>query len=231
MGAMLHQVLAARLRTEPVAPLVTCYGREPHERSEFSARSLINWIDKTANLIVDEFDLEAGDQIALPVLAEHPHHWMAWVWALAAWRSGMTVRTDALDGADLVVGGPTVSAGDVPTLACSLHPLGMPLTEVGAGVIDYVAEVRSQPDAWLGMDPDADAELWAGAPWDGATWDELNADVTPDPERALIQPTAPEGAMRALLQALPLGSVVAVPTTWADADVERIAATEKATRR
>lgn len=230
---MFRDVVTTRLGSEPSTPLVTCYGSDaPGDRSEFSARSFMNWVDKTANLVVDEFDLAEGDRIALPVLVEHPHHWMAWVWLAAAWRVGCLPDVGdrpgdldqldvALERADLVVGGPAVAAASVPTLACSLHPWGMPVDAVADGVLDFAAEVRPQPDAWLGPDPAADTPVWHTATWDevaGAPWH----------ERHLVAIDSPDAAVAALIAALPQASVVAVPASFTEAACHAIARAEKA---
>ncbi len=222
MERMFRNVVTRRLDTEAVTPLVTCYGSSPEERSEFSARSFANWVDKTANLLADEFDVTEGDGIALPVLATHPHHWMAWVWLTAAWQVGAEVTVDG--SGEIVVDGPdaTPSGEGIPTVACSLHPLGMPLTTIADGVIDYVTEVRGQPDSWLGVDPDPGAILWQGL-----TWNDL--EVPADDARRLVCPRTPQEAIDALLAALPGGSVVSVPSTW-DAETQRaIAEVERVT--
>lgn len=220
MGRMFRDVVTRRLNTEAATPLVTCYGSSPGERSEFSARSFVNWVDKTANLLVDEFDVAEGDTVVLPVLTSHPHHWMAWVWLAAAWQVGAEVTVDG--SGEIVVAGSdaTAAGGGTPTVACSLHPLGMPLTTTADGVIDYVTEVRGQPDSWLGIDPDPEAVLWQGR-----TWKDL--EVPADDARRLVCPETPQDAIDALLAALPGGSVVSAPATLDAETLRTIAEVEK----
>lgn len=147
--------LARRSRTDGSAPFLTHYS--PAGRTELSVRSYANWVDKTANLIVDEFDLAEGDRVRLQLAAQHPGHWMTLVWAMACWRAGVTVT----DGeAELVVLGPVdspVPDQGAPMLSCSLHPLALPQRNLPEGVRDFSAEALAQPDAWLGTDPDPDA--------------------------------------------------------------------------
>lgn len=219
-GRMFRDLVTRRLRQDAATPLVTCYGATPGERTEFSTRSFANWVDKTANLVVAEYDLGEGDTVVVRVLAEHPHQWMGWVWLGAAWQVGLRVRTAG--AGDLVVGGPDIAADPraVATLACSLDPLGTPLRATAPGVVDYVGEVRGQPDTWLGVDPSPDAELW-----EDRTWADLVVDR--DDARRLVRAATPESARDALLAALPAGSVVVVPATWDDAGVARIGGVEK----
>lgn len=229
MVVMFRELVTRRLRVDAASPLVTCYGSSAShdlaDRSEFSTRSFVNWVDKTANLLIDELDADTGDTLALPVLEQHPHHWMAWVWMATAWQVGLQIVEDS---ADITVHGPELpEQTSGTTLACSLHPLGLPLDAATAaraadlGVIDYSAEVLSQPDAWLGVDPSADTPLWGEL-----TWDDLVAE--PDAERRLIRPESGRDAASALIAALPRGSVVTVPSGTDVDDLTRIRTTEKA---
>ncbi len=88
-------------------------------------------------------------------------------------------------------------------------------------MIDYSAEVLSQPDAWLGVDPSTDTPLWGEL-----TWDDLAAES--DAERRLIRPENGRDAASALIAALPRGSVVTVPPGTDADDLTRIRAAEKA---
>ena len=49
-------LLAAAVRREPAAPLLTHYDDVTGGRVELSATTLANWVAKTANLLQDEFD-------------------------------------------------------------------------------------------------------------------------------------------------------------------------------
>lgn len=64
------------------APALTWY--TPLERIELSGNTLINWINKTTNLLVMEFDAAPGEQIGLHL----PPHWRTATWAVATWLSG-----------------------------------------------------------------------------------------------------------------------------------------------
>src|SRR6187551_1020135 len=68
---------------DPGRPRVTWYGPD-HERVEFSAKTLNNWVSKTANLLVDELDVGPGSRLGLAL----PGHWRTVVWLLAGWSVG-----------------------------------------------------------------------------------------------------------------------------------------------
>lgn len=71
---------------DPGRPRLTWYGDEG-ERVELSGAVLENWVNKTTNLLVEEFDAGPGTRVVLDL----PVHWRTVVWALAAWRVGATV--------------------------------------------------------------------------------------------------------------------------------------------
>ena len=73
-------------------PRLTWYGSDG-ERIELSGAVLVNWVTKTTNLLVEEFDAEAGTVVA----SDLPPHWRTLVWALATWRAGAELHL--VDGA------------------------------------------------------------------------------------------------------------------------------------
>ncbi len=92
------------LSRQPGRPRITWYG-DDGERVELSGAVLENWVNKTANLLVEEFDAGPGTRVVLDL----PGHWRTIVWALAAWLVGACValpggRDDDPDvAADVVV--------------------------------------------------------------------------------------------------------------------------------
>jgi len=72
------QLLARLRRQDSGRPRVTWYGADG-ERVELSARVLENWVAKTANLLVEELEVEVGDAVRLDL----PAHWRTVVWRLA----------------------------------------------------------------------------------------------------------------------------------------------------
>ena len=74
------------LTRDPGRPRLTWYG-DDGERVELSGAVLENWVNKTTNLLVEEFDAGPGTRVVLDL----PVHWRTVVWALAVWRVGATV--------------------------------------------------------------------------------------------------------------------------------------------
>lgn len=187
-------VLTDRVRTDGSRPLLTYYHPEKGERVEFSARSFANWVDKTANLL-ETLGIEG--RVAGQLSLRHPGHWMSLIWPLAAWQRGLgyeAVEPPLPPEAELAVIGPEDPQPLLPggTIACSLHPLGLGLRDLPAGVLDYSAEALAEPDAhwavpvepediaflddlrqishadWLGLPPEPDRVLfhaWGPRPW------------------------------------------------------------------
>lgn len=83
------------LEGDPGRPRLTWYGPDA-ERVELSGAVLVNWVVKTTNLLVEEFDAGPRAVIGLDL----PAHWRTCVWALAVWRAGSELRLVAPD-ADL----------------------------------------------------------------------------------------------------------------------------------
>ncbi|SDU81809.1 TIGR03089 family protein [Microlunatus sagamiharensis] len=227
---LIADLLARRVRSDGSAPLVTCYDLGDGTRVELSATTTANWVAKTSNLLTDELLLEPGALVELDVAREHPGHWMTLVWALSCWQVGATVTLGRPDEAALLVTGPTPGAGTGGTevVACSLHPLGLGIGDLPAGVVDFATEVRGQPDQWSGLPVTGDAPAWRDDTR-SLTQQDLLAGDPADARRVLV--TA-GGAWETVRDALvvPLrdgGSSVVVSGTPDPARVAGIAATER----
>jgi uncharacterized protein (TIGR03089 family) len=152
---LLADQLRSRARSHGAEPLITYYDLGTGERTELSAISFLNWVDKTSNLLVDEYLLEPGAVVDLELASGAPGHWMTLVLEMAAWQVGATLRvTGDRSPADLLVLGPDwedhdrTAAGAV--IACSLHPLGLGFPGVlPPDVADFSLEVRAQSDHHL----------------------------------------------------------------------------------
>src|SRR5690242_17672189 len=105
------ELLQARLSADPGRPRLTWYGPDG-ERVELSARTLENWVAKSANLLMEEFDAGPGTRIAVRL----PAHWRTATWLLAAWTVGAcaVVRREPPDDS---AGGPDGPAPDVVVTA------------------------------------------------------------------------------------------------------------------
>lgn len=241
--------LRERVRRRGGDPLLTYYHPAEGVRIEMSPRTFVNWVDKTANLLVDELDLAEGDTAVLPLAVHHPGHWTTLVWTAALWQVGLLVR-DPYDagaqggGPDLVVTGPeqaehgfaqALAIGARSTVACSLHPFGLGFPgPPPAGVMDYGAEVPSQPDAYVAAPASPGAPLWQRSDRTLA-WAEvrqeasalLHADGTYG--RRLLRPEAAYPTVLAALVAPVLGdgSVVVVDGPVEERAAAEIAAAER----
>jgi len=154
---LVADVLRQRVRADGARrPLVTYYDLATGERTELSARSFLNWVDKTSNLLVDELQLGPGAVIDVELARSAPGHWVTLVIELAAWQVGATVRMQTAAGpaADLLVLGPDWETTDIypadAVLACSLHPLGLGFsTPLPPALTDFSLAVRGQSDLHL----------------------------------------------------------------------------------
>lgn len=152
------ELLTTALRVDPARPLVTFYDDATGERIELSVTTYANWVAKTAALVHDQLDVEPGGVVLLDL----PTHWLGAVWLGASWTAGLVVTTDPAwaDRAELVVCAPagvqTYAAGaaERPVVALSLRPLGARFADpLPDDVVDYGAEVLSQPDVFVPVSP------------------------------------------------------------------------------
>jgi uncharacterized protein (TIGR03089 family) len=164
------ELLARRLVDDPSRPLVTFYDDATGERVELSARTLANWVAKTANLLVDGLGAQPGDRAVLVL----PPHWQTAVWLLACWSAGLVAepvepdlvrRIEPDGGRDpylLVVAEEVLSlpgwydahAADAEeVVGLSLHALGGPLGDHPPEILDYAVEVRGYGDRFMPYAP------------------------------------------------------------------------------
>jgi uncharacterized protein (TIGR03089 family) len=225
---LLTERLRERVRIDGSAPLFTFYDLDSGARTELSATTLSNWVDKTSNLLQDEVAVDQGDVISMPLALEAPGHWLTAVWQLACWQVGVVVDlTSASSSAAVVTGRQWQSYPDSEIFACALHPLGFGFGEpLPDGVRDYAIEVRNHADRYFGPPPDAGATAWVDAVRTMTQGDLV--DVDGPPERRLVRAGDPwttcrDGVITALVTG---GSAVVV--VGGDADqIARVADTER----
>lgn len=156
--------LLARLAADGGRPRLTWYG-DDGERVELSGAVLANWVSKTVNLLVEEFDAAPGTAVVVDL----PVHWRTAVWTLAAWRTGATVALP-----DAAVAGPDVVVTDTPERwaddGADLVVVSLPALarrydgELPPGAIDAASAVMTYGDVigWVpDVDPDQDALVTA----------------------------------------------------------------------
>jgi uncharacterized protein (TIGR03089 family) len=166
MAGTLPDLFATAVRRDGASPFVTYYDDASGERIELSRLTTANWVAKTANLLVDEYDLEPDETVAIGL----PPHWLGVVWALATWTAGASVTTGE---GDVAITGPDFAIrGKRLTVASALLPLGGRFREpIPEGIRDYGAEVYSHPDVFVPMEPPAPDT----AAYDGLTHAEVIA--------------------------------------------------------
>lgn len=231
MPVSVVDLLVERVRRDGSRPLLTYYHPANGERVEFNATSFANWVDKTAGLIDQNYDTD-GVYVAAPLSVQYPAHWMSLIWPLATWQSALyywALPDLPPEACALVVTGPDnpQSHAAVPTVACSLHPLGLGLAGLPDGVLDFTTEALAQPDGHWQNPIKCDDIAWFDASGELSVGDWL--ELRPQPGRVLVRSTSPRLVLAEAL-ARPLlggGSAVIVDGPVDDAQLARIAADER----
>ncbi len=223
------RALTQRTRRSGADPLLTWYRPETGARTELSVRTVANWVDKTANLLAT---LGVEGRVAGPVSRSHPGHWMSLVWPLAAWQHGCGYLAGDPDAeSELVVIGPEAPQA-VPgrtTIACSLHPLGLGLRELPAGVLDFSGEALAEPDAHGAEPVEPSAAAWLDE--NRTLSHSATGDATAQPGRVLVRPSSAWETLSAavLSPLLGGGSAVVVEGPVAAGALAAIGAAERVT--
>ncbi|NIK62125.1 TIGR03089 family protein [Kribbella shirazensis] len=180
MSRVLPELFAAAVRRDGAGPFLTYYDDASGERIELSTLTTANWVAKTANLLVDEYDLEAGETVAIGL----PPHWLGVVWALSTWSAGAALTsgtgTLAITGPDFAI------RGARETVASALLPLGGRFREpLPDGVHDYGAEVYNHPDVFSPYD----VPTPTSPAYDDLTHEDLIGTADPIGDRILVTRT------------------------------------------
>ena len=218
--SLTEHLLRPLLSSSAARPVITHYDDAEGSRIELSVATLANWAAKTANWLVEEFDIEPGDEVAVDL----PAHWQTMGVLFGAWWCGAHVVQDPAEAAVAFVGPDVDGSAAESTAVVALDPLGRGLTTAPAeGAFDYLSEARTCGDDFsplLPIDGDTPALL-------GTTVDELAARAREratalgigEGDRVLSTRawTLPDGALDAVLAPVAAGAH-RVQVTNADPD-------------
>lgn len=216
--SLTEHLLRPLLATSAARPAITHYDDEQGSRIELSVATLANWAAKTANLLVEEFDVEPGDEVAVVL----PAHWQTAGVLLGAWWCGAHVVADPADAAVVFTGPDGIGQPGRTTAAVALDALGRGLTGTPPdGVVDYLTEARVRGDDFSPMLPvDGDTPALSGTGVDDllARARSRAAELgVAEGDRVLSTRawTLPDGVVDALLAPLAVGAHI-VQVTHAD---------------
>jgi uncharacterized protein (TIGR03089 family) len=138
------------LQGSPAQPLITHYDDDAGTRVELSVATMRNWAAKTANWLVEEWDVEPGTPVAVLL----PAHWQTAAVLLGAWWAGAHV-VPTPEGAEVAFVAPGGEApGATVTAVASLDPMGRDLRgNVPPGAVDYIGDARMFGDDYLELTP------------------------------------------------------------------------------
>ncbi|CAL8896934.1 hypothetical protein KVA01_04710 [Kocuria varians] len=153
--------LAGALAAVSARPTPALVWRDGPERVELSGRVLVNWVEKSAGLLVDELDVTAGDVVRISPVP----HWRLVVLTLAALRVGARVAFDPeLDAeSEAVVHAYLETAPEDPAAGATALVVAAPALAFACsqplpgGAVDFCDEVRGMGDVYTGFEePEAD---------------------------------------------------------------------------
>ncbi|MGY5318259.1 TIGR03089 family protein [Neomicrococcus lactis] len=188
------------------------------ERIELSGRVVDNWVAKSANFLVEQFDAAPGETVGV----QAPLHWKSLAFAFAVLQSGATLAGPDRTNLDVLF-------TDRPELADELNHHGETLVvtlpslafqypgDLAAHLTDYSAEVRAFADYFAPQPVPADAiaiDALSGQLTYAAFMDAVTARMTALQHDAAASPEVP---LVALMRAETLGSTPDYRTALVDA--------------
>jgi uncharacterized protein (TIGR03089 family) len=225
---LLTERLRQRVRVDGSGPLFTFYDLDSGARTELSAATFSNWVNKTSNLLEEEVGVNQGDLISLPLAVEAPGHWLTAVWELSCWQVGAVVDlTNPPSAAAVVTGRRWQSYPNREVFACALHPLGFGFGEpLPDGIRDYAIEVRNHADIYSGPPPATDTTAWMDAERTFTQAELIKVDGPP--ARRLVRVGEPWVTCRdGIVTALATGGSAVVAVGGDAGQLARIAASER----
>lgn len=204
--SLTEQLLAT---TQPAKPMITHYDDAAGTRVELSVATMANWAAKTANWLVDEFDVEPGDAVAVRL----PAHWQTAAVLLGAWWCGARVVEQAQGSRVAFVAPGSPGTGAEATAVVALDPLGRGLSSPPTdGALDYLSEARLSGDVFRPMSPiPGDAPAFESSTVDAVLSEarsraEKAGITTADRVLSTLDWTIPDGAVGGLLTPLSVGA-------------------------
>ena len=215
---------------DPAAPLVTYYNDGTGERTELSARTLDNWVAKTASFGTDLLGLEPGATVRLGL----SRHWLGVVWVLAALRAGWRLLDSG--PADLVVlDEATVAAGadtDGQLVCVSTRPLARSFgADLPPRAEDYAAEIAGCADVFHPAPPNSVADAELHALLEQAQIEAAQLGLGSAGDRLLVATDVVGGARTLLLGALVARASLVLADGLDEARLDQVASIEKVTHR
>lgn len=207
--SLTEQLLRPLLTSSASRPLITHYDETAGSRVELSVATMANWAAKTANWLVEEFDVEPGDAVSV----ELPAHWQTAGVLLGAWWCGARVVPEPDGAAVSFVADDTKATPDHPFAVVALDPLGGGLRgEPANGAFDYLNEARGAGDEFSPLLPiagdtnallDVSIDDTLAAARDSAAEHDI---ATGDRVLSTREWTLPEGVLHGLLAPLAAGA-------------------------
>lgn len=203
-------LLRPLLATAAAKPAITHYDDATGARIELSTTTLANWAAKTANWLVEEFDVEPGD----PVCVRLPAHWQTAGVLLGAFWCGAHVVSDDKGAAVAFVPPDEMSSEAAETAIVAFDPLGQGLRTPPEDAFDYLSDAKLAGDDFSPLFP-----IDGGTPaLVSATVDEVLATARKraaelgigagDRVLATREWTLPDGVIDALLAPLSAGASI-----------------------
>lgn len=226
--SLTEQLLAT---TQPARPMITHYDDAAGTRVELSVATMANWAAKTANWLVDEFDVEPGDAVAVRL----PAHWQTAAVLLGAWWCGARVVGETQGSRVAFVAPGAASPGAEATAVVALDPLGRGLSEApGGGALDYLSEARLSGDVFQPMTPiEGDALAFESSTVEAVLSEararaEQSGITASDRVLSTLDWNVPDGVLAGLLAPLSVGAHL-VQVTGSDAKLADRRRAEKTT--
>src|SRR5699024_2478738 len=207
--SLTEQLLRPVLKSSASRPLLTHYDEAVGGRVELSVTTMANWAAKTANWLVEEFDIEPGDAVSVNL----PAHWQTAGVLLGSWWCGAHVIDDPAAAAVSFVSDDSHATTDHPFAVVALDPLviGFAADPANASFV-YLIEARGAGDEFSPLLPvPGDTEALLGATIDvtvATARETAEKDGLSAGDRVLSTQEwgLPNGVMRGLLGPLVVGA-------------------------